>query len=201
MTNDQYRAVSRISNSDLSTLERSLFGKPKTALPQNAFDFGTAIHEAILEPHLNSPKLVGVDYQLVEKLTNEALNHPLLSWVLSNSKKEEIVLWERYGLPLKSKLDIIWNQNAEVWDLKTTSCSSLKAFQQTCLEYDYYRQAAFYLDSIEAKNFTFVAISKTAKKNPIFIFQMDNAMIADGRKRYEKMLKYWKNQNLKLPNT
>ncbi len=200
MTNDQYRVLPRISNSDLSTLDRSLFGKKQTDLPHGAFNFGTAIHEAILEPFLDSPKIQGVDYELVNRLKDEATKNPLLEFVLQNSEKEKVVLWEKYELPLKSKLDIIFEGN-EVWDLKTTSCSSKSAFEKSCIEYDYYRQGAFYLDSINAQNFTFVGISKTAKRNPIFFYQMSNSMITEGRKRYEKILKYWKNQQLKLPNT
>ncbi len=200
MTNEEYRALPRISNSDLTNIKGLLFGIPKPPLPQNAFNFGTVIHEAVLEPHLNSPVLQGVDYELVSRIINECEINELLQFVLMRSEKEKVVLWEKYGLPLKSKLDIIFN-GSEVWDLKTTSCSSKQAFEKSCIEYNYYRQGAFYLDSINGQNFTFVGISKTAKKNPIFFVRMTPEMIKLGRLEYESLLKFWKNNNLKLPNT
>lgn len=201
MTNQEYRALPRISNSDLSALERRLMGMKNEKLPQNAFDFGTAIHEAILEPNLNSEKFENVDYQMVDRLVSKALDDPMLRNILPSAKTEEVVLWERFGLPLKSKLDIILYNGDEIWDLKTTSCSGINAFESSCVKYAYYRQAAFYLDSIGASKFVFVALSKTAKKDPIFRLEVTDKQIQDGRKQYEKMLKYWARESLKLPNS
>jgi hypothetical protein len=199
MTNEQYRALPRISNSDLSNMERSLFRNSDKPLPTGAYNFGSAVHERILEPHLNT-RYDDVDYEQVQRIQEAVSNNQLLSYVINNSQKEKVVLWDKFGLPLKSKLDLIFD-NSEVWDLKTTSCSSKKAFEQTCIEYGYHRQGAFYLDSIGAKNFTFVAISKVRKKDPIFIVQMTDRQIQEGRKKYEALLTFWKNNRIKLPNT
>lgn len=199
MTNDQYRALPRISNSDLSNMERSLFRNSDKPIPTGAYNFGSAVHERILEPHLNT-RYDDVDYEQVDRIQEAVSSHSLLSYVVERSQKEKVILWDKFGLPLKSKLDLIFD-SSEVWDLKTTSCSSKKAFEQTCIEYAYHRQGAFYLDSVGAKNFTFVAISKVRKKDPIFIVPMTHKQIQEGRKKYEALLTFWKNNKLKLPNT
>ena len=56
MTNEEYRSREGISNSDLMLIERSpsdyMWAKnaPRDTLKTAAFDFGTALHTAILEP-------------------------------------------------------------------------------------------------------------------------------------------------------
>ena len=193
MTNNEYRALKRISNSDLSKITGQSLD-----VPQHVFDCGSAIHESILEPHLNTV-YENVNYDLVRRLKDAFFENPFCEFVHQRSTKEEIVLWDRFGMPLKSKLDMIFGTDrSEVFDIKTTSASSEIAFKQTITEYNYDRQAAFYLDSIGAKMFTFIGLSKTRKTNPVFIVQATPKMIYNGRKEYEALLKYAINSNFRF---
>ena len=200
-TDEQYRAIPRISNSDLSALHNRMFGIKFFGDSTKAFAFGTAVHELILEPHtiLNLPE--GVDIALVQEVARTARDTPSVKWALRFSKKEEIILWDCpvTGLPLKSKLDIVY-KNKTVYDIKTTTCGTIQAFAKTAESYGYDRQAAFYLDSVGAKNFVFVVLSKT-KKDTIFIVTCTKEFIEQGRKKYKKLLKTWSDSNHKLPNT
>jgi hypothetical protein len=76
-------------------------------------------------------------------------------------------------------------------DLKTTSQTSYERFVKSCLDYDYDRQAAFYLDSVGAKRFIFIGI---AKKSPhgLYFFEADRDFIAGGRKKYQALLRKWR---------
>lgn len=193
MTNNEYRALKRVSNSDLSKITGQSLD-----VPQSVFDFGSAVHESILEPHLNTV-YENVNYDLVHKLRDSFFENPFCEFVHQHSTKEEIVLWSKLETPLKSKLDLIFGADrSEVFDLKTTSASSESAFKQTIFEYNYDRQAAFYLDSIGAKTFTFIGLSKTRKKDPVFIVQATAKMIKDGRKQYEALLNYAKKNNFRF---
>ena len=55
-------------------------------------------------------------------------------------------------LACKSRLDLVYTspkrQNALIFDFKTTSARTQAQFLQSCYDYDYDRQAAFYLDSL-----------------------------------------------------
>ena len=53
------------------------------------------------------------------------------------------------------------------------------------------RQAAFYLDSINAKRFVFVGIAKKAPHG-LFIFEPDRDFIQAGRQKYRALLRKWK---------
>ena len=178
-----------------------MFGIKHFGNPTKAFAFGTAVHELILEPHtiLNLPE--GVDIALVQEVARTARDTPNVKWALRFSKKEEIVLWDCpvTSLPLKSKLDMVYKKST-VYDIKTTTCGSKEAFEKSAEKYGYDRQAAFYLDSVGAKNFVFVVLSKT-KKDTIFIVTCTKEFIEQGRKKYKKLLKVWSDNGYKLPNT
>ena len=201
LTIDEYRALPRISNSDLGKFEDIVFNRPERPQPLQAFSFGTAVHELILEPETIDKLPQGVDIAKVQTLAKTFWNEPYLKWLLRFSKKEEVVLWTCpvTGLPLKSKLDIIL-RGRTVYDIKTTSASSIEQFTKSVLMYGYDRQAAFYMDSIGAKRFLFIALSKT-KKNTVFIMEADSSLIESGRKKYRKLLSVWKQRNQPLPNT
>ena len=201
LTNHEYRALPRISNSDLGDFEDLVFNRPERVKPMTAFSFGTAVHELILEPETIDKLPQEVDIAKVQTLARTFWNTPKLKWLLRFSRKEEVVLWTCpvTGLPLKSKLDIIL-KGRTVYDIKTTSANSIEAFAKTALAYGYDRQAAFYMDSIGAKRFCFIALSKT-KKDTVFILEADHSFLASGRKKYRKLLSVWQQRNQPLPNT
>jgi hypothetical protein len=201
LTNNEYRALPRISNSDLGIFEDIIFNRPVKPLPLGAFNFGTAVHELILEPQIIDQIPKNVDIAKVQILAKTFWAEPWLKWLLRFSRKEEVILWTCpvTGLPLKSKLDIIL-RGRTVYDIKTTSASSIEQFAKHCQEYGYDRQAAFYMDSINAKRFFFIALSKT-KKDMVFIMEADPSFIESGRKKYRKLLSVWQQRNQPLPNT
>jgi exodeoxyribonuclease VIII len=64
LTNDEYRQKQGVSNSDLMLIERSpsdfawAQNAPRDALKTAAFDFGTALHTAMLEPEKFNDQVV-----------------------------------------------------------------------------------------------------------------------------------------------
>ena len=193
-----YRQLPRISNSDLTEFKDYIFGE-KQVKPVHAFAFGSALHELILERSAAQPQVIldlptGVDLNLVQQLAQIARTDPFLSWALRFSRKETVQLWSdpATGLDLKSKLDIVHKQSLVV-DIKSTSCKTYSNFLRSCDRYDYDRQAAFYLDSISAKRFVFVAVQKVKPFN-VWIVEHHTAgsFIESGRKKYCRLLREWK---------
>lgn len=186
-----YRSLPRISNSDLTEFKHFIFGEVQYK-PVNAFAFGSALHELILEPHTicNIPD---VDLALVQHLASAARNNRFLSWMLQFSKKEVVVLWtdEATGLELKSKIDIN-HKGTIVADVKSTSCKSLADFLRSAEKYDYDRQAAFYLDAVGGKKFVFIVVQKKIPYNIWVIeYHTDSEFIRSGRKKYKALLREW----------
>jgi hypothetical protein len=191
-----YRSLPRISNSDLTEFKHHIFGE-KQYKPVNAFAFGSALHELILEPNTIHQLPENVDLSLVQTLASVARKNHFLSWVLRFSKKETVRLWqdETTGLELKSKLDII-HKGRLVVDIKSTSCKSYSDFLKSCDRYDYDRQAAFYLDSMGATKFVFVAIQKVVPYNIWTVeHHTSGGFIEAGRKKYRALLREWKRRS------
>ena len=196
----EYRSIPRISNSDLTEFRNFLFGRSERN-PVKAFAFGAALHEMILEPGKVGADSQNVDLALVHKLAMIAQEDKFLEWVLQNSQKEEIRLWQdsETGLSLKSKLDIVY-ENRLIVDIKSTSCRTLEEFMASCLKYDYDRQAAFYLDSlgkeeVAERGFFFVAIQKI---KPFNVWRIEHpgksGFIELGRKKYQALLREWRHR-------
>lgn len=189
-----YRQIPAISNSDLTEFRNYFFGRPNFK-PKKAFDFGATLHEMILEPKkpLQAPEFVDMD--LVQHLSQQVRADQFCQWILQFASKEQVHLFTDPSteLPCKTKLDLNF-KNRLIVDLKTTSQTSYERFVKSCLDYDYDRQAAYYLDSIGAKRFIFIGI---AKKSPhgLYIFEADRDFIAGGRKKYQALLRKWKEYN------
>ena len=202
MTNQEYRSLPRVSNSDLSRFEDALFGANRPA-PVQAFAFGSALHELILEPHTIHQLPEGLDVQTLQTMAQKVRQHPTAAWALQWSVKEKIVLWECpvTGLPLKSKLDLVY-RGSTVYDLKSTAATSQSEFERAAKRYQYDRQAAFYLDSVQAKRYVIIGIQKAAP-HQIYTIQATahDVFITKGRDRYTKLLQAFKAANQKLPNT
>lgn len=212
-----YRQYPAISNSDLTEFRDFIFGI-KRFKPVNAFAFGSAFHEILLEPKAPHIFPDSVDKDLVYHLSNKVRENKFCKWALQFSRKEQGFLFDdaQTNLPCKAKIDMVLSQNLIV-DFKTTSQRSEAAFLKSCLEYEYDRQAAFYLDAATNHNhfgsqrksnmkFIFVGVQKKAPYD-LYIFDTskDAAFIEQGRKKYKALLRRWKEMggvpNAFLPST
>ena len=174
---DQYRALVRVSNSDLTRLKEEHLGYWSTPsarfIPEKTKVFGRAFHQHLLEPETVGTVLSQLLPDMVEPLSRVddlALApaqtkqlHALMQTIrqdgfcrryLRQSERERVVLSTEptTGVPCKARLDMIYTspkrRNALVIDLKTTSARTQSQFLESCYTYDYDRQAAFYLDTL-----------------------------------------------------
>lgn len=192
----------RISNSDLSELRNDVFGytpRPTVA----AFAFGTALHELVLEPRKLPDLPDCIDLDLVYDLAHRVRNDQFCKWALQFSRKELVQLWAdpATGLPLKSKLDLV-HRDRLIVDLKSTGQKDYAGFLRSLTQYDYDRQAAFYLDSLATGDksrsrprFTFVGVQKCKPYN-IWVVQPSTSFLEGGRKKYRALLREWKRREL-----
>ncbi|GGD45886.1 hypothetical protein GCM10011514_07340 [Emticicia aquatilis] len=199
-----YRQYPAISNSDLTEFRDFIFGI-KRFKPVNAF--GSAFHEVLLEPKAPHIFPESVDKDQILHLSNKVRENKFCKWALQFSRKEQGFLFDdvQTNLPCKAKIDMVLSQNLIV-DFKTTSQRSEAAFLKSCLEYEYDRQAAFYLDAVSTSRrslseaegrkimkFIFVGVQKKAPYD-LYIFDTskDAAFIEQGRKKYKALLRRWK---------
>ncbi len=195
-----YRSLPRISNSDLTEFRNHLFGY-KPYKPVKAMQFGSALHELILERSGQQTETVAdiadtSDRRLLHSLANQVHRDKFCRWALRFSRKEAVQLWHdpATGLALKSKLDIVY-KNRLIVDIKSTSQKTYSDFLRSLRTYDYDRQAAFYLDSVGASRFLFVGVQKVKPYN-IWIVEPSRGFIEAGRKKYRALLREWKRREL-----
>lgn len=200
LTDPEYFALNRYSNSDLSALEREILGKPY-APPTHAFRFGTAFHAYVLESREppDADPAEREENQIIKGMTQKITANTSFVQRQKFGLKEITVLWDSHGLKLKSKLDIAMSNQHGIYtvcDLKSTAARTTEQFEETITEYHYDRQAAFYMDSIGAKRYEIWAVSK-AKPHHVFYksYAHNHPVIELGRKKYRRLLRAAVEQN------
>ncbi|WP_229311158.1 PD-(D/E)XK nuclease-like domain-containing protein [Larkinella soli] len=218
-----YRSIPRVSNSDLTRLKEEWLGFSTVPsarfIPERAMQFGRAFHSHLLEPESVAgiidqllPDMKPVEAGRLETLTDQIRQDSFCARYLRKSERERVVLFTDplTGIDCKSRLDVVYTspkkRSALILDFKTTSARTQSQFLQSCYDYDYDRQAAFYLDSLrhadgeewaETRRFRFLLIG-VRKQKPHRLFVVDATSIPNfvdyGRKKYRFWLRKWKEQ-------
>ena len=177
MPGDDYRALLRVSNSDLTRLKEEHLGywsaPSDRFIPEKTKVFGRAFHQHLLEPESVGTIMSQFLPDMVDPLSRADVNalapaqtvqlKTLMQTIrqdafcrryLRMSERERVVLFTEptTGVACKARLDMVYTslkrRNALVIDLKTTSARTQAQFLESCYKYDYDRQAAFYIDSL-----------------------------------------------------
>ncbi len=144
------------------------------------------------------------EMQLIICMGNAVHAHPFASQLLKQGISEQSVFWqdEETGLYCKCRPDRIPSGNKGVLvDLKTTTDASEHAFTRSITVYGYHRQAAMYLDGVNAARrtndtgdiqdfdaFAFIAVEKTEPyRVEVFVLLPD--FIEAGREDYKRLLR------------
>ena len=187
-----YRTMPRFANSDLGEYRDILFNNQPKKPTTTALTFGTLFHSVVLEcaqPSSISPKMA----KQLGSMREAVMCNKFARQVLMAAEVEQVNIWvdKQTGLPCKSKTDIWVAENELIADLKTTSAASYGEFLNSCAEYAYDRQAAFYLDGKpEAKRFVILGVQK---QEPFDVFYFEasacRGCIEGGRKKYQTLLR------------
>lgn len=192
LTTDNYRLFPAIANSDLSEYERFLLGQSYKK-PVKAFAEGSAFHQLLLEPRSSNPLEGSIDRDRLSQMAKAVRATRFGRWVLQWGQKEQPHLFRdsNTGLLCKCQTDLRLRHGLIV-DIKTTRARTYRQFIECCEEYQYDRQAAFYLDGLQARRFVFLGVQK-AEPFQVFYFEptadiIGQAFIQDGRERYRRLL-------------
>lgn len=194
-----YFDIPAVSNSFLGQVKKELLGQPAMNQNSPALRFGDAVHKLILEPHnFEFRKYTGRERMGFMKMQNACMQ---VAGHCMTGEKEVEYEYEYLGFKCKLKADIVNAQDKIVTDLKTTRWSSHADFISSAIEYEYHRQAAWYLDAppIKALGINTFRIIALCKSDPYatFIWELDrdDDLIEAGREDYETILEYLQNMN------
>jgi hypothetical protein len=173
---DPYFLRSEVSNSDLTKVKNELFPKPEIDLTK-AHGVGTLVDMLITE--INKIDFINrvcadynysiEEYELAKEMKKVFLKDAFCSQILRISETQKIMFDRnkpftysdfRFHLPVRCKWDFwmpILNWGA---DLKTTTATTQKQFEDAALHFDYDRQRYFYMNIANSEKDCLIAISK-----------------------------------------
>lgn len=198
LTEIDYFKKPGVSNSFLGDVNNLINGKSLFKCSQDTLDFGSQLHEAILEPSIYRAKMISESYKRnsfrVHEMHKSAGKNTLLCLFLNDPKTkfEQEIFFQTMGVNCKLKADIICGK--VVGDLKTTDARTREEFAARAIEYGYNRQGAFYLDGTGCKKFIIFAISKKYP-HPTFTYVLEHGSpeLTVARDQYQKLIEEYKN--------
>ena len=221
-SNDIYHSHDSISASGLKTIHKKsvyhLINQQFKETP--AMALGTAVHQAILEPHdfhdiyhviekIDKRTKAGKEeYQkqidLAQgKIIIEDDIHEIIKSILGDFRqndlaqkycKGEIELshYTQYeGIDVRVRPDVINHISDFITDVKTCQDNSPQAFKRDVYNWGYHLQAAFYMDMCGINNFRFIACT-TKYPYTVEVYTLDEKDIEFGRMAYKNAFKQWK---------
>jgi PDDEXK-like domain of unknown function (DUF3799) len=193
---DDYRALPAVANSDLSRLRDMLSGRgPRTFGQSAALSLGTAFHAALLEPDTYVGGQKGINDSLVWWMVEAVRHDDDLRQMLDVGIAEPSALFTdaETGIVCKLRADLVLPADIApdgrytLIDFKSTLAPDWHQFAAQCTAFDYDRQAAFYLDALQAERFLLVGVQKVPPHG-LFLVEVSADMLAQGRAKYRSLL-------------
>lgn len=206
---DPYYERDEVSNSDLSWLKKYWLQQDVIYDIEKAYRFGTLIDCMITEPdkvnYFNRTcahyQYTFEEFETAEHMKKEFWKNELCRSILAQSQTQ-VVMTERnqkifhegytFFLPVRCKWDL-WIPGLK-WggDIKSTTATTQKQFEEAVRHFDYDRQRAWYMDIAGSNQDLLIGISKVNFK----IFQVpirrDDALFKSGKEKYQEIaFKYW----------
>jgi hypothetical protein len=127
-------------------------------------------------------------YNLAMTLRNKLLACSDFKWILDGCETEVAKSWVDFNTmtKCKGKADIVVDGGNMLVDIKTTG-KDVSDFKKSAYRYGYNRQAAFYLDGFNAKEFIFFVI-ETNPPHQIGMFRCTESFLDSGRQEYVELL-------------
>ena len=162
--------------------------------PQNTFQ-KKENKEWLQKLESDHPYLVNnAEIEVLKLMKNRLFSSNYVRHLFKKGEAEMSHYTEINGVKVKVRTD--WKSDKYLIDLKTTRNASKNGFVRNALEYEYYIQAAYYLDIVESidqksRQFLFIAQEKHYPY-AVNIFRASAQFLAIGRYEYEILLEQHK---------
>tara|TARA_Y100000114_G_scaffold53473_1_gene48803 strand:+ start:1233 stop:2009 length:777 start_codon:yes stop_codon:yes gene_type:complete len=130
-------------------------------------------------------------YNLALTLRDKVKSFKIINDFIHNSKKEIAKTWLDFNtlVECKGKVDMLIDDNMII-DIKTTS-KPITQFKKSAFTYDYHRQAAFYSDGFNVKEFIFLVV-ETNEPYQVGLFRCSEEFLDRGRQECFSLLNTYK---------
>jgi len=208
---DPYYSRPEVSNSDLSELEK--YWQPRELVYdlEQAYRFGSLIDAMITENHnVNYFKFTHAGYTfnkdefaVAEAMKKAFWRDPFCSMLATHSDMQKVSVKDRFeisydGLLFYLSVRCKWDLNAMIklkmtGDIKSTTCTTQKQFEEAIRHFNYDRQRAWYMDIGGSDNDMLIGLSKVY---PYRVFKVPVKRGGDiynsGKAKYQDIaFKWW----------
>lgn len=195
-----------VSNSDLTSMTRQECGVELPKNIQYIYDFGNLVDRLITDKASArdwfsiTKTLQSEDYILAENLANELLKNSLvklaLPFLVFQHEIYKTVELSHNGRLFKfkarGKLDGLAKKLRLSIDYKTTKCTTIESFTNSCYSLGYHRQGAIYMTLAKTDRHLIAGVSKVNKKVFLILMVRGDDMFKSGMNAYSEKAYKWK---------
>lgn len=204
---DSYYSRSEVSNSDLSTLKKLIYGGQDYD-PTEAYKFGTLIDCMLTEPDkvnfynytCNGEQYTKDQFEQARQMKRSFFKDDLARRMLERADTQAIMFREmqiefegfNFSLPVRCKWDIWMKHLGWGGDIKSTTATSQKQFEDAAHHFDYDRQRAFYMDIAGSNQDILIAVSKVNFQVFKIPIKRSDKFFQSGQDKYRELaFQYW----------
>lgn len=205
---DSYYSRPEVSNSDLSALKNYFMPKDYVMDATAAYRFGNLIDAMITEAHrcdhynlrVDGEQFLQHEWEHAGIMRKEFLKDPLAAQMLKIASgqcvKSGIVKLDFEGiffeLLMRCKYDLWSDALRYGGDIKSTTATTQKQFEEACYHFDYDRQRAVYMTLSGAKKDVIIGISKVNFKVFKLYINTETEFYKSGMGKFRELaFKYW----------
>jgi len=205
---DSYYSRPEVSNSDLSALKNYFMPKDYVMDVTAAYRFGNLIDAMITEAHrcdhynlrVDGEQFSRTEWAHAAEMRKAFLKDPFAQQIMKvcsgQAVKAGIVQLDYEGiffeLMMRCKYDLWADALRYGGDIKSTTATTQKQFEEACRHFDYDRQRAVYMNLSGAEKDVLIGISKVnLKVFKLFIDRKSEFYLSGMQKFRELAFKYW----------
>lgn len=189
------------SNSDIKEVVARHEGRTKPDNIHEIYNFGTAFHAGILEPHKVDQSAISVDQVDLLKVMSSTFwkDKMCRDIVLQYDFRREYEFYRqcRYGIQTRCKVDGDSRSLGVILELKGLGVTTESAFHNAIMQFDYDQGAAWYLNTATGYvKYKYKLIVGISKKYPDRLFKVlidrDHKYYNSGDQKAIRGVKIWK---------
>jgi hypothetical protein len=204
---DNYFSRQEVSNSDLSWLKQMYEPEQDVIAKERAYKFGSLLDAIITEPHkvdffkfkVDNVQYSEEDFETAIQMKKSFEKDELAKIIAAQSNMQKIMIKRKafeydnvnFELDVRCKWDL-WME-AQNWggDLKSTTATTQKQFEEAVRYFDYDRQRAWYMDIAGSKQDVLIGVSKKNFKVFKVPIRRDEELYKNGFRKYNQLAFQW----------
>lgn len=205
---DPYFNRTEVSNSDLSWLKKYWMPEKLIFDIEQAYRFGTLVDAIITEPHkvdyfkytVDGVQYTKDEFEKAKEMRKSFLADALCKRLVDVSSMQIFMTEKKtfnycgteFSLNTRCKWDLWWSSQNWGGDIKSTTATTQKQFEEACRYFDYDRQRAWYMDIAGSNQDILIGISKVNNKVFKLPIKRGDDFYNSGKEKYlELAFKWW----------